>query len=164
LFWGALSLRCRAACTPCAGPAGAVDALNFRRPFFKKKIEFQATDSVSSEIGIGVVTSPLGVGIAGFVVYLVSASVPIVFAENLHLFLVNKYKIRSRSNKPFLYVHLFSESLPSQGHVTKTHTAYSATLKVEHLSMFADQHELALRDTSNPRYHKTLTGENTRKL
>ena len=101
------------------------------------------------------VTSPLGVGIAGFVVYLVSASVPIVFAENLHLFLVNKYKIRSRSNKPFLYVHLFSESLPSQGHVTKTHTAYSATLKVEHLSMFADQHELALRDTSNPRYHKT---------
>ena len=31
----------------------------------------------------------LGVGIAGFVVYLVSASVPIVFAESLHLFLVN---------------------------------------------------------------------------
>jgi len=117
----------------------------------------------------------LGVGIAGFVVYLVSASVPIVFAESLHLFLVNgvSFTIHNQNSITFagtkfdlavinhsyaLRLKLFT-FLPRGMLPIHTHTAYSTTLKVKHLSMFTDQRELAWRDISDPRYHMTLTGQ-----
>jgi len=116
----------------------------------------------------------LGVGIAGFVVYLVSASVPIVFAESLHLFLVNgvSFTIHNQNSITFagtkfdlaVINHSYAlrlKLLPSfpGACYQYTHTAYSTTLKVKHLSMFTDQRELAWRDISDPRYHMTLTGQ-----